>query len=86
MSEAVNVGKEPWITQLDKKIDILGKGTLEYDLAIIVKQLFLLDGKSTAADTARKIDNYYNQKFRPLDPLMRFQDDQGMQSFLFAFW
>lgn len=86
MSEAVNVGKEPWITQLDKEIDILGKGTLEYDLAIILKQLFLSDGDSTAADIARKIDNYYDQQFRPSDPLMRFQDDQGMQSFLFAFW
>lgn len=86
MSEAVNVGKEPWITQLDKEIDILGNGTLEYDLAIILKQLFLSDGDSTAADIARKIDNYYDQQFRPSDPLMRFQDDQGMQSFLFAFW
>ena len=86
MSEAVNVGKEPWITQLDKEIDILGEESLDYDLAIILKQLFLSDGDSTAADIARKIDNYYDQQFRLSDPLMRFQDDQGMQSFLFAFW
>lgn len=86
MSEAVNIGKEPWITQLDKEIDILGEGSLDYDLAIILKQLFLSDGDSTAADIARKIDNYYDQQFRPSDPLMRFQDDQGMGSFLFAFW
>ncbi len=87
MSEAVNVGEEPWITQLDKEIDILGEeGSLDYDLAIILKQLILSDGDSTAADIARKIDNYYDQQFRPSDPLMRFEDDQGMGSFLFAFW
>lgn len=73
MSESASAGKEPWITQLDQEIDFLGEDTWEYDLAMILKGLFLSDGDSDAADTARKIVNYYDQKFVPSDPLMTFR-------------
>lgn len=86
MSESASAGKEPWITQLNQEIDFLGENTWEYDLAMILKGLFLSDGDSDAADIARKIVNCYDQKFVPSDPLIRFRDDKGIQPFLFAFW
>lgn len=50
--------------------------------------LLLPEGDSTtlAADTARRIDNFQQQEYLPSDPLMRFQDDQGMGGFLSAFY
>ena len=50
---------------------------------MILKEFLLSDGK---ADIARKIDNFYDQELLPSDPLMRFEDDKGMQPFLFGFW
>lgn len=58
MSEAANAGKEPWVTQLDTEISGWDNETCEYDLAMILKELLLLDEESTQADTAHKIDNF----------------------------
>ena len=86
MSEAANAGKEPWITEVDNEISGWDDETCEYDIAMILKELFLSDGESTEADTAVKINDYYDQEFLPSEPLVRFEDDKRMQPFLFGFW
>lgn len=86
MSEAVNAGKKPWIAYLDKEASYWGEGMCESVLAIMLKDLLLSDSDSTAADTARLIDNYYEQEFLPSDPLMKFLDDKGIGGFLTTFY
>jgi hypothetical protein len=80
--------KEPWLTQFDNEITDLGEGTSEYVLATMLKDFLLLsnsDSTNIAADTARRIDNFQQQEYLPSDTLMRFQDDQGIGGFVYAF-
>lgn len=84
-SEAANLGEEPWITQFDDEINDLDEGAWEIDIARVLKQFLLSDGHSST-DTARRIDDSYEQQFLPSDPLMKFKDDQGMEGFLSCFY
>lgn len=86
MTEAVKAGKKPWITQFDKEIIECGEGTSEHFLAKMLKDFLLSDGDSTAADTARRIDDFYEQVYLPSDPLMKFEDGQGIGAFLVGFY
>ncbi len=83
MSEA----EDPWSSQLEQELIYWVEGTLEYDLAVILKEnLLLSDGEPAAADTALLIDDYCESEYLTSDPLMKFEDDRGMGSFLSGFY
>ena len=86
MSEAASTDKEPWITVFDDEINDWGKGTFDLSLAVMLKDYLLLDSDSTAADTARHVHLFYEQEHLLSDPLMKFEDDQGMGAFLSGFY
>jgi hypothetical protein len=82
MSEAANAtGKEPWLTQFDDEISESSEGSSGFFLAEMPKDFLLPSGDSTtlAAETARHIEEFQQQDYLTSDPLMRFQDDQGMR-------
>ena len=62
------------------------EGMSENFLAKMLKDFLLSDGDSTATDTARLIDNFYGQVYLPSDPLMKFEDGQGIETFLVGFY
>jgi hypothetical protein len=82
MSEAANAtGKEPWLTQFDDEISESGEGSSGFFYAEMPKDFLLLpsgDSTTLAAETARHIEEFQKQDYLTSDPLMRFQDDQGM--------
>ncbi len=50
-----------------------------------MKDFLFSDDDSAAADTAHRIDNYYEQEVLAGDPLMRFKEDKGMGGYISAF-
>lgn len=87
MSHADALDQEPWIVLFDQERNNLGESTHEAALGNIVKDLLLTDDKDAAAsDTAQRIQNYYDQEYFVADPLLKFEDDQGMGEFLSAFY
>ena len=47
---------------------------------------FLLSEDSDSTEVARKIDDFSKQDLLQWDPLLKFQDDKGMQGFLSEFY
>ena len=86
MSEATSTDKEPWITVFDDEITEWGEGTFDHALGVTLKGYLLSDGDSAAADTARQIHIFYEQEHLHSDPLMKYEDDQGMGAFLSGFY
>lgn len=88
MSHADAIDQEPWIALFDQERNDRGESTDEDALGNIVKDFLLSDDKDAAAasNTAQRIQNYYDQEYFVADPLLKFQDDQGMGEFLAAFY
>ena len=80
-----SVQKE-WINYIDLLIDEESDDDAFVHLANLVKSLLLSTSETAARDTAAAIDAYYEKEFFPSDPLMRFEEDKGMTSFLLELW
>ncbi len=55
-------------------------------MAEITKDFLLSEGHSTAVDTARRINSYYENDFLLWDPLLKYEEDKGMGEFLNGFY
>jgi hypothetical protein len=78
--------REPWIVYHDEDIEESGEEPSEDDLAEIMKRLLLSTSENAAAEAARGFDQYYSQHFLPSDPLMKFSDDKGMETYLWGLY
>ncbi|WYZ36950.1 hypothetical protein EsH8_II_000456 [Colletotrichum jinshuiense] len=72
----------PWIQHLDEELsqsqpDVLGNG-----LCLILRRLVLSTNDSAATDAAQQVDEYYCDHYLPSDPLLKLEDDKGMEAFL----
>lgn len=70
----------PWLAYLDEEYTSCEEGTLEHDLAVIIRNLLL--SNDDAAQAAQRIDAYYWQKNLDSGPLFKFQKDWGILDFL----
>jgi hypothetical protein len=76
------IDKDRWVAYLDEEIAFNDEDTLDHYLATIIKDLLLVNNYTAVADVARQIDAYYSGEFLRSDPLLKFQDDKGMEIFL----
>jgi hypothetical protein len=78
---------EPWIAFIDDEIEEYRE---QYpplsDLNKIVKEMLLSQSDTAAADAARELDANYSTKYLTVDPLVRFKDDKGMESYLWTLY
>lgn len=78
--------KEPWLAHLDKEYLFCEEGTVEQDLASIIKDMLLSsesDSDNAAPTAARGINTYYWDRNLDSGPLFKFQrDDIGFFDFL----
>ena len=86
MSTAKDCAEAPWIAKLNKYVDDMEDVDCEQMFAVILKDYLLCNGAIEVADTARQIDSSYEERVLPPNPLMKFEDDEGMGGFLTAFW
>ena len=86
MSHVSGIDQEPWIALFDEERKDSSEGTYEDALGNLVKGFLLSDDDDMASNTAQRIQNYYEQEYLLADPLMKFEDDQGMGEFLAAFY
>ena len=87
MSHANGIDQEPWIVVFDEERNLSDESTHEAALGNIVKDFLLSDDKDAMApNTAQRIQNYYDQEYLLTDPLLKFEDDQGMGEFLSVFY
>lgn len=73
--------KEAWEALLDGDDDSDEENAPAPIYTAIFKDLLRQDG-NTAPEAARRIDAIYVEEFLPSDPLLKFQDDKGMEGFL----
>jgi len=85
MSQAANTNEDRWISKFDKGISDWEDGSVEEGIAIMLKDFLLSNGITTANSMAHQIDTFYKQ-YLESDPLMKYEDDQGMEGFLSGFY
>lgn len=79
MNEAAKTEKEPWTIQLDVELSRWGEGTCQDLFALILKDFLLFQiATPPVVDTARRVDDFYEQEYLPADPLIQVKDDRGM--------
>jgi hypothetical protein len=80
-----DINEKSWIAKVDEEL-IDSDGTCEAVLAEIIKDFLFSDGRSTASNTARRINSFYQNDYLLWDPLMRYEEDKGMVEFLTGFY
>ncbi|RYP66230.1 hypothetical protein DL769_006074 [Monosporascus sp. CRB-8-3] len=84
-STSQSTTKEPWLAFIDNEFDIEGDPT-RVDLLTILRDALLSVDEAAAKDAAHRIDSYYSDTFFSSDPLVKFEEDKGMASFLNTLW
>ncbi|RYO93193.1 hypothetical protein DL764_008020 [Monosporascus ibericus] len=77
--------KEPWLAFIDNEFDIEDDQT-RLELLTILRDALLSIDEAAAEVAAHRIDSYYSDTFLSVHPLVKFEDDKGMASFLCALW
>jgi hypothetical protein len=85
MSEMANTHEgDLWVSKFDGEIDYYwALGTAEHVVATMLKEFLLSNGDTTAAGVALEIDSLYDEYLK-LDPLTRYEDDKGMESYIWG--
>ena len=76
-----------WIPLFDEEMEYYyGSDSVEWILASELKAYVLNESRPPAATMASRIQEIYQTEFLPADPLTKYLDDRGMESFLTNFY
>lgn len=78
--------EEPWQALLYKEYTFCEKGSMEYDLGSMIKDLLLSNDEDAAQATAHRVDAYYWEKNLDSGPLFVYQKDDPLFGFLSFFY
>lgn len=85
MQTATAESSTPWFAHLDEEIAYDKQTGEASNVASILRDLVLAypqDGHRASAEAALRVDADYHQVYLPSDPLLKGQDDQGMEEYL----
>lgn len=82
--EIPSTEKSEWLTYLNYEI-ASEESCIAGDMAREIRTLLLPDGDIAVRDTALRIDALY-EKHLTDEPLLKFQEDKGMESFLHSLY
>lgn len=79
--------EEPWLAHLNKEYLSCEEGSVEHDIASIMKDMLLSgDSKNATPTAAHRINTYYWDRNLDSGPLFRFQREEGTFDFLYLIY
>lgn len=72
----------PWIEFLDNVAEYYDPSNPQPNVLTILRQSLFSSKDPSATIAAQQVDTYYQERYLSLDPLMPYQEDKGMGSFL----